>query len=189
MTRLSALGDFAHPDLAAFRNSNPPIKFRTPTVGELRGKQTQEKYRPSALLQYKILKSDARLVQTVLDVNGFSPTEGHSWNVIWLNGYTRPYVYEGLNPYQRVNHFPHSFEVTRKDRLCQNIMKMQSKHSKGAFNIVPETFLLPQELREFQKHHSKLKERGVREYWIVKPNAMSRGRGIYIVGVVAGKRQ
>ena len=33
-------------------------------------------------------------------------------------------LYEGLNEYQRLNHFPNSYEITRKDRLCFNYVKM-----------------------------------------------------------------
>ena len=32
-------------------------------------------------------------------------------------------------PHQRVNHFPRSYELTRKDRLYQNIERLQ--HAKG----------------------------------------------------------
>ena len=101
--------------------------------------------------------------------------------MIWFNGYTRAYVYEGLNQYQRVNHFPNSFEITRKDRLCANIVRMQGRYGKNAFNIAPETYSLPGELGEFQAYYNKLKEQGIHEYWILKPNALSRGRGILIV--------
>jgi hypothetical protein len=79
-------------------------------------------------------------------------------------------------PHQRVNHFPRSYELTRKDRLYQNIERLQ--HSKGSkhFNFVPKTFMIPAEYSEFAATHHRM-----RGAWIVKPVASSRGRGIFIV--------
>ena len=73
-------------------------------------------------------------------------------------------------PYhQRVNHFPRSYELTRKDRLYQNIERLQ--HSKGSkhFNFVPKTFMIPSEYSEFAATHHRM-----RGAWIVKPVASSR---------------
>ena len=42
-------------------------------------------------------------------------------------------------PHQRVNHFPRSYELTRKDRLYQNIERLQ--HAKGKFLISRINFL------------------------------------------------
>ena len=36
---------------------------------------------------------------------------------------------QSMLPHQRVNHFPRSYELTRKDRLYQNIERLQ--HAKG----------------------------------------------------------
>lgn len=79
-----------------------------------------------------------------------------------------------LAPHQRVNHFPRSFELTRKDRLFKNIERMQ--HLKGFknFNFIPQTFIMPTEYRELCSAHHRIKGP-----WIVKPVASSRGRGEY----------
>jgi len=78
------------------------------------------------------------------------------------------------------NLFLRSYEITRKDRLYKNIEAMQ--RSKGLRNLdfIPQTFLLPTETRELISAH--LRYRGP---WIVKPEASSRGRGIYIVNNVS----
>ena len=83
---------------------------------------------------------------------------------------------KAMLPHQRVNHFPRSYELTRKDRLYQNIERLQ--HAKGSkhFNFVPKTFMIPAEYSEFAATHHRM-----RGAWIVKPVASSRGRGIFIV--------
>ena len=85
-------------------------------------------------------------------------------------------ILQAMLPHQRVNHFPRSYELTRKDRLYQNIERLQ--HAKGSkyFNFVPKTFMIPAEYSEFAATHHRM-----RGAWIVKPVASSRGRGIFIV--------
>ncbi len=75
-------------------------------------------------LLYKILRGDAKLVRSALEVMGFSHTESHEWNILWSSGSCKSYLYEGLNQFQKINHFPSSYEITRKDRLCYNIVRM-----------------------------------------------------------------
>ena len=45
----------------------------------------------------------------------------------------------------KVNHFPKSLEITRKDNLCKNIQKMQQLHGVRNFNFIPKTFVLPRD--------------------------------------------
>ena len=98
-------------------------------------------------LQYKMLKADGRLIRSVLENHGFVLTDGHDWNVLWTCSSCKPYLYEGLNEFQKINHFPMSFEITRKDRLCANIVKLNEKQP--TFDIIPETFILPDEFTDF----------------------------------------
>ena len=73
-------------------------------------------------LLYKLLKCDAKLVRSILESSGFKHTEGHDWNLLWISAASKPYVYEGLNEHQKINHFPCSFEITRKDKLAKNVL-------------------------------------------------------------------
>ncbi len=76
-------------------------------------------------LLYKVLRGDTKLVRSMLEANHFTHTESHEWNFLWSQSSCKAYLYEGLNEYQKINHFPHSYEITRKDRLCFNAVKMQ----------------------------------------------------------------
>lgn len=73
-------------------------------------------------LLYKLMKTESKLVRSTLEAAGFHYTEGHDWNMMWINTSSKPYVYEGLNEFQKINHFPNSFEITRKDKLAENIL-------------------------------------------------------------------
>jgi len=50
-------------------------------------------------LLYKLVKTDGKLIRTVLEANGFNSTEGHDWNILWCCQSLKPYMYEGLNDY------------------------------------------------------------------------------------------
>lgn len=59
---------------------------------------------------------------------------------------------------------------------------MQHLRGHKHFDIVPQSFLLPQDYKELIAAHNKC-----RGPWIVKPVASSRGRGIFIVNSVGVK--
>lgn len=83
---------------------------------------------------------------------------------------------------QKINHFPQSYELTRKDRLCYNVVQMQDKFGKDEFNIIPDTYILPDEFADFYSHFHKLKAKEVQNnQWIIKPQNSSQGKGIYII--------
>ena len=63
-------------------------------------------------LLFKQLKCDGKLIKQTFIENGFQQTEAHDWNVMWFNSAAKPHVYNDLNEYQKVNHFPNSYEIT-----------------------------------------------------------------------------
>jgi hypothetical protein len=133
-------------------------------------------------LTYKLIKCEAKLVKSTLEAHGFSYTESHDWNLLWLPQTGKPYLYDGLNEYQKINHFPSSFEIARKDKLCLNILKMQEKFGKRSFYIIPDTYLLPDEFADFFAEFHQLKNsEGKKPLWIIKPNSASQGKGIYLI--------
>eukprot|EP00731_Ephydatia_muelleri_P027334 Em0019g207a len=122
----------------------------------------------------------------MLKVNTASPY----FNLLWTGSHILP---QHFQPYQKVNHFPSSSELTRKDKFYRNVRHMQrdkvcdgSIVSTGVqpgllqgqqhFSIIPTSFVLPEEVSQFLSAFKKWG--GV---WIVKPVASSRGRGIFLV--------
>ncbi|XP_069771943.1 tubulin polyglutamylase TTLL5 isoform X2 [Narcine bancroftii] len=129
-------------------------------------------------LAYKIIRTESRLVRSILTVHGFHEVHPNSndFNLMWTGSHLKPYLLRTLLEFQKVNHFPRSYELTRKDRLYKNIQRMQQTHGFKHFNIIPQAFILPSEYQELWNAHSK--DKGP---WIVKPVASSRGRGVYLV--------
>ncbi|XP_028250486.1 tubulin polyglutamylase TTLL5 isoform X2 [Parambassis ranga] len=127
---------------------------------------------------FKIVRTESRLVRGILTNHGFHEVHPNSndFNLMWTGSHLKPYILRSLQDFQKVNHFPRSYELTRKDRLYKNIQRMQQTHGFKNFHIVPQTFVLPSEFQEFCNCFAK--DKGP---WIIKPVASSRGRGIYLV--------
>ena len=114
-------------------------------------------------------RADAKLVKATLETNGFVLTEGHDWNVMWSSRGVDTHIYEELQDYQKINHFPHSSELTRKDRLIANVIKIQEKFGKEEFNIIPDSYILPDEFADFYSQFHSLRSKDQPNNWIVKP--------------------
>lgn len=112
-----------------------------------------------------------------------------TWNLLWT--WSKPRVErKTLLAWQKVNHFQHCKALTRKDCLKKNIGKylaMGGKMKQAYECFVPKTFLLPQEyvafVQAFQARVENLNSKTVsrNNIWIMKPVALSRGRGISLV--------
>jgi len=126
---------------------------------------------------YKVSKGDIPLIRFTLEDNGFREAMGNQeFTILWSVSNMKSAVYQNLKRYQKVNHFPRSNEITRKDCLCKNMMKMQSLYGYRHFDFVPKTYVLPQEFVQL----SEEMERNPDMFWIVKPAASSQGRGIFV---------
>lgn len=109
-----------------------------------------------------------------------------TWNLLWT--WSKPRVErKTLLVWQKVNHFQHAKALTRKDCLKKNIGKylaMGGRMKQAYESFVPKTFLLPQEyvafVQAFQARGASLAG-SKSNIWIMKPVALSRGRGISLV--------
>jgi len=85
------------------------------------------------------------VIQTVLDFNGLAKTESnHKASLIWNPKMNSLEHFSRLQSHQKVNHFPNSVQLGRKDCLNKNVFHMQIRFRKD-FSFLPRTYILPQE--------------------------------------------
>ncbi|KAI8848733.1 tubulin-tyrosine ligase family-domain-containing protein [Chytridium lagenaria] len=138
---------------------------------------------PPMKLSYRIVGgTECQIVRATLVANGFKeagPTQD-DYNVMWANNKVDVHEIRSLNRYQKVNRFPRTNEITRKDKLYLNISRMKQTYGERHFDFLPPTFLLPQEYEPFYTCYLRTGGR-----WIVKPVASSQGRGIHVIDSLA----
>jgi tubulin polyglutamylase TTLL5 len=74
-----------------------------------------------------------------------------------------------MTRYQKVNHWPKTTEMTRKDNMYKHLAQMRAKHGAKHFDFVPESFVLPHEAADCMDAMIKNPEK----YWIAKPSSSS----------------
>ncbi|KAG7392257.1 Tubulin polyglutamylase ttll4 [Phytophthora pseudosyringae] len=102
----------------------------------------------------------------------------NTWNIFW-GEHLKAQEFAALLPFQRVNHFPGSFELGRKDRLCAHLLRMKKKHPAAYADVIPETYLTANDYDQQQFLARFHAEPNV--VWILKPPNLSCGRGIKLV--------
>jgi len=109
--------------------------------------------------------------------SGFQLIEkSNTWNVVWT-GYTKYEDIREMNKYQKVNHFPGSIQLGRKDLLWKNMYRMRQKFGKE-LDITPTTYLFPMDYNQFLLDRE---EEDDDVLYILKPVASSCGRGIKVI--------
>jgi len=124
---------------------------------------------------------------------GFKKSE-KTWTVMWSKHQNDSQMSD-LNCLQKINHFPSSWCVGRKDRLART---MESMHriKPQEFNFHPESFILPLQrealhrkiFMEIETAKKNLSIKKINDHrldrasmWIMKPCASSCGRGIKVI--------
>jgi len=120
---------------------------------------------------------------------GFEKTTKGPWTAMWSKHQNEEQM-QGLNCLQKVNHFPHSWCIGRKDRLVRTMQAMHRLHG-NEFNFHPPSFILPTEREAAHRQIAmdmKAAQRGTKNsaaasggLWIIKPVASSCGRGISVI--------
>ena len=68
---------------------------------------------------------------------------------MWSSRGADQHLFDDLHEFQKVNHFPGLSELTRKDRLIANVVAMQERFGKREFDIIPDSYILPDEFADF----------------------------------------
>ncbi|NWR50733.1 TTLL4 polyglutamylase, partial [Regulus satrapa] len=156
-----------------FPNVPPTIYFSTrdETVEKLPWEQRK-------LLRWKMCRVTPNIVKQTIGRSHFRVSKKSSdWLGCWGHHMKSP-GFKAIREHQKLNHFPGSFQIGRKDRLWRNLLKMQARCGKKEFNFFPQSFILPQDIKLLRR---AWEEGASRQKWIVKPPASARGIGIQVI--------
>uniref|UniRef100_A0A914C078 Tubulin--tyrosine ligase-like protein 5 n=1 Tax=Acrobeloides nanus TaxID=290746 RepID=A0A914C078_9BILA len=133
---------------------------------------------------FKLIKCDRKLVRTVLFSYGFLQCSNRNPNVnlIWTNTHLQQHVMRALKPWQRINHFPRSHCITKKDSLYINIARAKAMFNLP-FNFIPDFFITPEDIERVREALKRIESNPQHSPLIVKPAGSSSGRGIIIMNM------
>ncbi|CAH1408056.1 unnamed protein product [Nezara viridula] len=164
-----------HPCLrpSLFANTPPYIRFATETT-------KADKPFPVIIqrtLKWKLTTVTPIIVKKIIQNSGYKfIRRTPDWVGIW-GKHMKSVVFRTLKENQKLNHFPGTFQIGRKDRLWRNLQRHMSKHGKKEFGFMPRTYVLPQDIKSLRASWDKQDN----TRWIVKPPASARGSGIKVV--------
>lgn len=137
------------------------------------------------MMKWKMSTITPNVVKNTVTRSGFrliSGDEGNDWLGTWSR-HMKPICFKAIREYQKVNHFPGSFQIGRKDRLWRNLSHMQAVYSKREFDFVPQTFVLPADFLLFKRIFDEVADTKESK-WIIKPPASARGQGIRVISKI-----
>ena len=121
---------------------------------------------PGAGLYHKFMNFENRLIRFLLEKQGFKESTqdygmpnqefydianasncnflaSNSVVLIWSSSTVRSNIYSNLGRFQKINHFPRSYEITRKDCLYEHYSRMQALYGGKNFNFMPASYNCP----------------------------------------------
>ncbi|XP_027624139.1 tubulin polyglutamylase TTLL4 [Tupaia chinensis] len=129
------------------------------------------------LLRWKMSTVTPNIVKQTIGRSHFKISKRNDdWLGCWGH-HMKSASFRSIREHQKLNHFPGSFQIGRKDRLWRNLSRMQSRFGKKEFSFFPQSFILPQDAKLLRKAW----ESSSRQKWIVKPPASARGIGIQVI--------
>ncbi|XP_014774664.1 tubulin monoglutamylase TTLL4 [Octopus bimaculoides] len=130
------------------------------------------------LLRWRLSPITPLVVKSALVRARFKLTNKHYDWIGCFGKHMKSQAFRVLRDFQKLNHFPGSFQIGRKDKLWRNLSKLQSHFGKKEYGFFPQTFILPTDLKVFKKNWD---DGGNRVKWIIKPPASARGKGIRVI--------
>ncbi|XP_064647782.1 tubulin monoglutamylase TTLL4-like isoform X2 [Lineus longissimus] len=130
------------------------------------------------LLKWRLSPITPNIVKSTIGRSGFRISKkNYDWLGCW-GKHMKAQGFKGIREYQKMNHFPGSFQIGRKDRLWRNLSKMQCHFGKRDFGFFPQTYVLPFDMKHLKR---AWEDGGTKQKWIIKPPASARGIGIKVI--------
>lgn len=104
-------------------------------------------------------------------------------NLYWIDVATIHERFRTILPWQMINHFPGMPNIARKNRLGQNLNRMQKSFPRE-YGFYPKTWVLPTEMSDFRNQFDNHGNSIGNRVFIIKPDAGCQGRGIFLTRTI-----
>jgi tubulin polyglutamylase TTLL4 len=153
------------------------LQYRAAVNGTVKAPKPPKRESPPLIMK---VGTSSAVVRNAFQYAGYRIVKsGRRFHSYWGKHMKRE-AFAGMGVYQKVNHFPGTFEIGRKDRLYRNLSRMKRHHPSVDFSFFPQTWILPYDYedlkRDFAARPGTL---------IVKPPASARGQGIKVISKLA----
>ncbi|XP_063414069.1 tubulin polyglutamylase TTLL7-like isoform X2 [Mytilus trossulus] len=121
------------------------------------------------------------VIRQMAEKLGFTPSKDDDPNgyLIWNDSFVSAERINELKPFQRINHFPGMGEITRKDCLARNMLKV-SKEFPEEYGFIPKSWILPSDYSQLVNYSKDLKSKKKSKTFIIKPSNGAQGHGIQL---------
>ncbi|KAK2951789.1 putative Tubulin-tyrosine ligase family protein [Blattamonas nauphoetae] len=154
------------------RTENNPVTLFLPLFAEsppliliTKHRHSLQLTSPSSILLRKTFQTASFIVKR---------TEGwYNWNAMW--GFPRhSEEYKRIGPFQRISHFPGTYDLGRKDRLATNNRAALLSLGPSHYLFHPLTFLLPRDTHLFQQYCKMAPSRSASQInYLARPTSSS----------------
>lgn len=119
------------------------------------------------------------IVKEVIDAIGcrIASDDNFDCNLIWDDTRVSVEGVSELRSFQRFNHFPAMSEISKKDALARNILKI-CKVLPQDFDFVPKTWIMPTDYSNLLSYSIEMKKMQQKRTYIMKPANGAMGHGI-----------
>lgn len=167
-----------------FANVSPTIYFASDEDDATENMIVQLPKELRQYLKWKLSSITPALVRETVIRSGFKlikeKTKTKKWLGTWCK-HIKSVDFSLLNyDYNKVNHFPGSFHLGRKDKLWFNLQEKSLKFGEAVFSdFHPATYVLPQDVKLLRR--TWISSNGDDWKMILKPPASARGNGITVI--------
>ena len=114
--------------------------------------------------------------QVTLEIFKWRSVLSEDWDITWSDFYISEDFIRKLAPHQKINHFPGSYLLCKKNFLASHLLKLQ-QNLPDAYDFFPKTWILPFNYKNLLEYAESNNHKKV---FIAKPEASCQGRGIFL---------
>ena len=178
------------PEIPSDSWANSPIRSEDQTCQTSQTEVPAERRRKGGQVLFNSSHSDYEVVAQAAAERGWRVVKCEEkaavCNIHWIDDANIGDTIRKVEPWMRINHFPGmNNALARKTRLARNLARVQ-RIFPSAYRFVPPTWVIPDDFPDLEKRFGDAESK---VFYIVKPDHLCQGRGIFLTTELERLRQ